>query len=203
MQWRRLRTALGGVGILGVLLQFASADEKMSLSHETRPARPPIRITGMQLHMSPGGVPPGWTFTIPGGDSQAGRKAFVKFECFTCHNVQGEPFPAIPKDTTHEGPELTGMGGGMHPPEYFAQSIMDPNAVLLDEPGYTGPDGKSRMPDYADSMSVRELLDLVAYLESLKGGEAPGAPAQGHHTMPPGDMMLPGSHGPGSGGGNR
>jgi len=153
--------------------------------------------------MSPGGVPPGWKFSIPEGDPQAGRAAFVKFECFKCHAVRGQQFPAAPKKDIDVGPELTGMGGGRHPPEYFAQSILDPNAVILDEPGYTGPDGKSRMPDYNDTMSVRELIDVVAYLGSLKSGETPGAPAHGQGSMPPGHLMTPEPHGHGDGGTGR
>ncbi|HYB74940.1 MAG TPA: c-type cytochrome [Candidatus Sulfotelmatobacter sp.] len=167
------------------------------------PAPSPIRITSKEIHEAPGGVPRGWKFAIPPGNVQAGRAAFVKFECFKCHAVRGEHFPAVSKTATDVGPDLTGMGGGMHPPEYFAQSIIDPNAVILDEPGYTGPDGRSRMPDYSESMSVRELIDVVAYLESLKGGETPGGPGgmPPGHTMP--GMTMPESHGHGAGGTGR
>jgi hypothetical protein len=35
--------------------------------------------------------------------------------------------------------------------------------------GYTGPDGRSIMPDYRDSLSARELIDLIAFLKSLGG----------------------------------
>ena len=45
--------------------------------------------------------------------------------------------------------------------------------MILDGPGYTGPDGKSIMPSYADSLSVSQLVDLVAFLKSLTAG--------GHH----------------------
>jgi len=45
--------------------------------------------------------------------------------------------------------------------------------------------------------SVRDLLDLVAYLESLKGGEMPGAPGgmPPGHTMP--GMQMDHNHGAG------
>jgi mono/diheme cytochrome c family protein len=36
--------------------------------------------------------------------------------------------------------------------------------------GYTGPDGRSTMPDYRERLSVADLEDLVAYLEA-QGGE--------------------------------
>jgi hypothetical protein len=30
--------------------------------------------------------------------------------------------------------------------------------------------GKSKMPDYHDTLTLRQLIDLTAYLVSLKGG---------------------------------
>ena len=125
-----------------------------------------------ELHRS-GGVPPGWKFALPGGDPGKGRQIFVDLECYKCHAIQGENFPAAGADAKNVGPELTGMGG-QHPAEYFAESILTPNAVILDGPGYTGPDGKSIMPSFADSLSVAQLVDLVAFLKSLTAG--------GHHT---------------------
>jgi len=34
---------------------------------------------------------------------------------------------------------------------------------------YVGADGKSKMPDYNDTFTVRQLADITAYLISLKG----------------------------------
>jgi mono/diheme cytochrome c family protein len=116
----------------------------------------------------------------------------VKFECFKCHAVKGEEFPGVAKTATDVGPDLTGMGGH-HLAEYFAESIMNPNAVILtDEKGYMGQDGKSVMPDYSQSMTVRELIDVVAYLKSLKEGDMDhmkmgSGPAKKAPTKMPGD----------------
>jgi len=40
-------------------------------------------------------------------------------------------------------------------------------------PGYVK-EGNSIMPSYADSMTLQEAVDLVAYLKSLKGGHKMG-----------------------------
>jgi len=149
--------------------------------HEHAPA--PVRIPMEELHRH-GGVPPGWRFTFPAGDPKAGREVFVKLECYTCHEVRGENFPQAPKGADTAGPELTGMGRH-HPPEYFAEAILNPNAVIVTGPGYTGPDGLSIMPDYRDSLTVSELIDLVAYLRSL-GGEHGHAPAPEPRSGGPG-----------------
>ena len=37
----------------------------------------------------------------------------------------------------------------------------------MDGPGYTRADGRSIMPSYARRLTVAELLDLVAYLQTL------------------------------------
>lgn len=136
------------------------------------PAPGSVHTTMGKLHAS-GGVPPGWTFTLPAGDAAAGREVFVGMKCYTCHDVAGEKFPAHKRDVGEVGPDLTGMGGH-HPAEFFAESILNPNAVILvDDPKFTGPDGLSVMPEYLDSMSLRQLVDLVAYLKSLTPGYAP------------------------------
>ena len=57
--------------------------------------------------------------------------------------------------------------GEHHPAGYLAESILNPNAVIVEGPGYSGPDGRSTMPDYRDALSVADLIDLVAYLRSL------------------------------------
>jgi cytochrome c1 len=51
---------------------------------------------------------------------------------------------------------------------YFAEAIVNPNAVIEKGKGYAAPDGSSKMPSFNDSMTVQEAVDLVAYLKSLK-----------------------------------
>jgi len=142
--------------------------------HPTAPAR--IGMDPLHRH---GGVPPGWRFAFPPGDPKAGRDVFAKLECYRCHPVKGAGFPEAPAPSDEVGPELTAMGSH-HPAEYFAESILNPNAVILEAPGYAGPDGLSIMPDYRESLTVSELIDLVAFLKSLSVGDG-----QGDHAGPP------------------
>jgi sulfur-oxidizing protein SoxX len=118
------------------------------------------------------GTPEGWKFTLPQGDAAAGRALFVEIECFKCHEVKGETFPKVAEDEKGVGPELSQMAG-MHPLEFFAESIVNPNAVIdadAKERGYVGPDGRSKMPDFSDVVTVKQLADLATYLNSLGGG---------------------------------
>src|SRR5262249_13548916 len=114
--------------------------------------------------------PPGWRFTMPAGDPAAGRRVFVDFKCYACHAVKGEQFPLPAGVTATAGPDLTGMGGH-HPGEYFSESVLNPNAVLVDSPGFIGGDGRSIMPTYPD-MTLGQFVDVVAYLASLSAPDA-------------------------------
>ncbi len=121
----------------------------------------PFRVTMEQLHEA-GGVPQGWTFRPASGDPERGRRIFRSAGCWGCHRVAGEDFPPV----WHAGPDLTDMGAH-HPAGYLAESVMNPNAVVVQGPGFTGPDGQSTMPDYSDRLSITDVDDLVAYLKTL------------------------------------
>ncbi len=129
------------------------------------PAKPGVRISMDALHRS-GGVPPGWRFTPAPGDPTSGRRLFAELGCAGCHAVAGEPSFAAKRRQEDVGPELTGMGSH-HPAGYFVESILNPDAILVEGAGYIGPDSRSIMPSYPD-MTLAQLSDLVAYLQSLK-----------------------------------
>jgi mono/diheme cytochrome c family protein len=152
---------LGTVGVAALRLTVAlSLTGCVPRRETTTPLPQPISMAA--LHQS-GGVPPGWKFTLPAGNVAMGRALFVEFGCHKCHAVQGESVPTA--TDKQPGPDLTGMGSH-HPAEYFAEAILDPNAVLIDGPGYMGADGRSRMPRYPD-MTLAQLADVVAYLQTL------------------------------------
>ena len=116
------------------------------------------------------GMTSDWKFTLPQGDPAAGRKLFVEVECYKCHEVKGEKLPTLAEGERGIGPELSQMAG-MHPPEFFAESVINPNAVIDPkgkELSYVGEDGKSKMPGYSDILTVKQVVDLAAYLVSIK-----------------------------------
>jgi hypothetical protein len=125
------------VGLAGVLIAFfaCSKGEQNEVGHRERNAH---------------GVSADWKFNLPKGDPSEGRKVFVEVECYKCHEVKGEKFPAVAEGEKGVGPELSEMAG-MHPPEFSAESIINPNAVIDPDAkklDYVGQDGKSKMPDY-------------------------------------------------------
>ena len=120
----------------------------------------PQRLTMAELHAA-GGVPPGWRFSPPPGDAELGRALFARLGCPACHRVDGAGGP-----DARRGPDLT-EEGEHHPAGYLLESVINPDAVIVDGPGYARADGRSIMPSYADRLTVAELLDLVAYLQTL------------------------------------
>lgn len=163
-----LATTVAALTVWAADALFApSADgQQAPASGQPAPARP-----------APHGTPKGWKFTLPKGNPAKGREVFEKLECYSCHQVAGERFPT-PTDTEKIGPELASMAGH-HPPEFFAESIVNPGAVV-DNRAWRAPDGSSKMPSYNDTMTVQDLIDVVAYLKALKV-PAGAKPHQHHH----------------------
>jgi putative copper resistance protein D len=166
------REALLGVAVLvctAVLVDLTPARQTAHLGQQAAAA--PAHVTMKALH-GEGGVPRGWMFTPPPGDAERGRDVFVRLACFTCHAVKGEGFPP----PAAEGPDLTDVGMH-HPSGYLFESILNPNAVVVEAPGYTDSQGRSIMPDYGRSLSVVDLTDLVSYLATLRGEHRKGSPS--------------------------
>jgi L-cysteine S-thiosulfotransferase len=106
-------------------------------------------------------------FHMPDGDAQRGRQLFVDLKCGSCHRVNGVNLPAPVAD-----PPVPLVLGGVvtqvRTDGELAASIIDPSHHLAS--GYrlaevrTG--GLSRMGDYSEQITLRELIDLVAFLQS-------------------------------------
>jgi len=149
------------LGCTALLVDSTPARHAGHLRHQVVLEPGPFRVTMEELHES-GGVPPGWIFVPPDGNAAHGRAVFIRLGCYVCHQVRGEHLPP----SSGLGPDLTGVGEH-HPSGYLLESILNPDAVIVEGPGYTGPDGKSVMPDFRGQLSASDLIDLVAYLKSL------------------------------------
>ncbi len=163
---RRFSRVLLGLTILSVFIGVAAlirAQQQPAIEHDEH------------------GTPKSWKFTWPKGDPAKGREVFVKLECYSCHEVKGESFPA-PSEKVKVGPELSAMGP-LHDAEYFAEAVINPSAVIEKGKGYEGPDGSSKMPLFNHLVTVEEVIDLAAYLRALKPPASPSldrpAPAHG------------------------
>ncbi|MGH7393308.1 MAG: c-type cytochrome [Candidatus Rokuibacteriota bacterium] len=162
---------------MGAAVLVAAAYAPITAQPPARPARPPAQQPVAEPHAAHG-TPEGWKFTLPKGDPVKGREVFAKLECYACHEVQGETFPA-PTERAKVGPELSQMAP-LHAAEFFAEGVINPAAAIEKGKGYEAADGSSKMPEFNDVMAVKELIDLVAYLRSLKPGAGAGGGHRGH-----------------------
>lgn len=106
-------------------------------------------------------------FHLPDGDPVKGRAAFVSLKCHACHTVPGAELPA-PRVESRVTVELGGRVPVPRTDGELVAAIVDPSHRLA--LGYERPmivSGKlSRMGDFSESMTVRELIDVVAFLQS-------------------------------------
>ena len=101
------------------------------------------------------------SLVLPKGDPQAGRAAFVALGCTSCHRVAGEEGSPV---SANPGPTL-GHYQGQQQSSRLGMSIFAPSHEI------TGTvrnreDDLSPMPDFSDAMTVRQFLDIIAYLQS-------------------------------------
>ena len=115
-------------------------------------------------------------FRLPAnGDVERGKVAFVQLGCHHCHEVSGTN---LPKPTVQ--PEVPVVLGGVVTSEvtdgYLVTSIINPSYALPRYPKeMITAGGKSRMPDYSGTMTVQQLVDTVAFLQSRYAVERPSA----------------------------
>ncbi len=112
-----------------------------------------------------GEAPETVTLKLPKGDPDAGREAFVALSCSACHRVAGEQ--GIPEPVSASPGPTLGRYHGRQGPTRLAMSIFAPSheiSVTLRGPR---DDDLSPMPDFSEAMTVRQFMDLVAYVSSL------------------------------------
>lgn len=110
---------------------------------------------------------PGDEFTLPEGDADRGRDAFVSLQCTTCHQIKDLQLPP----PQAEGPVTIVLGGSVTRVRSYGElvtAIINPSHKLAR--GFpvdtVSEDGQSLMAVYNDVMTVSQLIDLVTFLQS-------------------------------------
>lgn len=108
-------------------------------------------------------------FTLPEGDLGRGEAAYVSLQCNACHTITG-----VEQLATMDGaePEISvSLGGKVSRIKTYGElvtGIINPSHKLAS--GYPkneiAMEGESRMRNYNDVMTVSQLTDLVAFLQS-------------------------------------
>ena len=124
-------------------------------------------------------------FRLPEGDAERGRAAFVDLRCHACHRVEGvsmpEPVAAPPVPVVLGGTVYQARTDG----ELVTAIVHPSHRVVPRDPAELVRSGRlSRMGDFSDCMSVRQLIDLVAFLQSTYTVVRPSPPALGMARAP-------------------
>jgi sulfur-oxidizing protein SoxX len=106
-------------------------------------------------------------FHLPAdGNVERGKVAFVALECQSCHPMPGADLPA----PTVQPPVPVTLGGEVAKrlsDAYIVTSMLDPSYQLAPYPkDQITTEGHSRMPNYTDKMTGRQMIDIVAFLQS-------------------------------------
>jgi len=105
-------------------------------------------------------------FTLPTGDAEQGKVVFTQHNCHQCHRVSGIEPP--PEDEREMNIALGGEVRRISTYGELVTSVINPSHKLAR--GYGDDDvadeGQSRMANYNDVLTVSELIDLVAFLQS-------------------------------------
>ena len=105
-------------------------------------------------------------FSLPAGDSKAGEVVFTTMECHSCHSL-----PNIDQLEGTEEVISVKLGGQVNISKTYGQlvtSVINPSHRIAHsyQPQNTDADGESMMRNYNDEMTVKQLVDLVSFLES-------------------------------------
>jgi len=122
------------------------------------PAAPPSTLGSQSVRV-----------TLPDGDVTAGREAFQDLRCTACH--------AVPSDTAMSAPVSATPGPAIDAEvarqdiSYLLASIMTPSHAIslriADEVRDQLEGVLSPMGDFSRAMTVRQLIDIHAYIRSI------------------------------------
>lgn len=103
-------------------------------------------------------------FTLPDGNAEQGKENYIAFHCNACHdNAQvphaGEPGTAVP---------LGGESARVRTYGELVTSVINPShrVAMRNSDKMADDSGKSKMATYNDVMTVTQMIDLVAFVQS-------------------------------------
>jgi mono/diheme cytochrome c family protein len=107
-------------------------------------------------------------FSLPDGNIERGQTTFAQLQCNACHTVSGVKFDDGEIDSAET---IVALGGEKTKVETYGDlvtSIINPSHRFAKgyETDQVAEDGQSKMRLYNAEMTVQQLIDLVAFLES-------------------------------------
>jgi sulfur-oxidizing protein SoxX len=106
-------------------------------------------------------------FTLPDGDVAAGKANYAAFQCHGCHSTDSVP----QLESGGAGTISVPLGGETTRIKSYGElvtSIINPSHKIArrTSPDMANASGESKMVSYNDFMTVTQLIDLVAFVQS-------------------------------------
>jgi cytochrome c oxidase subunit 2 len=95
-----------------------------------------------------------------------GRKTFLKYRCVSCHSADGQARAPVLEELYGRRVPLRDGGTAVADDEYIRESIYYPGAKVV--AGY-----ENIMPTFKGQVSEEEVIELIAFIKSLRRGETP------------------------------
>lgn len=104
-------------------------------------------------------------FALPTGDIEAGKEAYKRLACHTCHSIS-----AIEWTGEIDSIKIN-LGGEVVDQKSYGElvtSVINPSHKISKnyKPEAVNEEGLSKMKNYNEVMTVQELVDLVTFLQS-------------------------------------
>lgn len=105
-------------------------------------------------------------FSLPKGDAELGKTVFKKYQCLSCHTIEG-----VEQEGIHKNAEISVvLGGQTRKIITYAElvtSVINPSHKLASRYliADISAEGRSKMTVYNDVMTVSELVNLIAFLQ--------------------------------------
>lgn len=126
-----------------------------------------LTTAAMMLTGCESGVDSPSGFSLPEGDVTKGKAVLMKYQCLSCHQMEGVTASDI-VDNPGVSVKLGGETSGIKTYAELVTSVINPSHKIAKNYPKSGlqVDGVSRMKNYNDVMTVGELADLVFFLQS-------------------------------------
>lgn len=111
-------------------------------------------------------------FRFRGGDMERGREAFARLNCIQCHTISGVEVPK-PEGKRRFDLKLGEELRFVKRYEDLVLAISNPRHVVSERYRAILTDAEARgeiepfMPDFTNDMSVRQLMDIAAFLDDV------------------------------------
>ena len=110
-----------------------------------------------------------------GGLALQGRKTFLKYRCISCHSADPSARAPVLEELYGKRVALRDGQSVLADEHYLRESILYPGAKIV--AGY-----ENIMPTFKGQVSQQEIIELIAFIQSLKRGQTPSRVEQ---SLPP------------------